>query len=196
MRLKGIMLLINFKFSFDSLFKEARTAMEIEKFKSFEVKDNVLYYNGRVCVPKFEKTHSQYYELSSGHSNSRPSKFSKNLYGSETPLLLARNEKNIKKYVERCLKCQVSKSEQAKSFGLLKPLDVPNLKSESVSMNFIVRLPKTKSNFDIIMAVVDRLTKIAHFIPAITTVTAYGVAELFMRENFKYHEILIKTVSL
>ena len=42
-----------FNFSFESLSKEAKTAEEIGKFKSFEVKDNILYYNGRVCVPKF-----------------------------------------------------------------------------------------------------------------------------------------------
>ena len=42
-----------FKFSFKSLSKEARTTEEIGKFKSFEVKDKILYYNGRVCISKF-----------------------------------------------------------------------------------------------------------------------------------------------
>ena len=67
---------------------------------------------------------------------------------------------------------------------MLQPLVVPNLKYEPVSMDFIVRLPKTQNNFDSIMVVVDRLIKIAHFIPTVNTVTAYGVAKLFMREIF------------
>ena len=41
-----------FKIPFESLSKEARTMNEIDKFKSFELKDEVLYYNGRVCIPK------------------------------------------------------------------------------------------------------------------------------------------------
>ena len=45
------------------------------------------------------------------------------------------------------------------------------------------------------MLVVDRLTKIVHFIPTITTITAYGVAELFMREIFRYHEIPHQIIS-
>ena len=49
----------------------------------------------------------------------------------------------LKEYVERCFKCQVSKSEQVKIPGLLQPLGVPNLKFESISMDFIIGLPKT-----------------------------------------------------
>ena len=53
----------------------------------------------------------------------------------------------FKKYVERCLKCQISKTEQVKDHGLLQPLTVPNLKFESISIYFIVGLPKTQNNF-------------------------------------------------
>ena len=43
------------KFLFESLSKEARTAEKIRKYKSFRMKDDILYYNGRVYVPKFGK---------------------------------------------------------------------------------------------------------------------------------------------
>ena len=62
-------------------------------------------------------------------------------------------------------------------------------------MDFIVGLLKTQNNFDSIMVVVDRLTKIAHFIPTVTIITTYGVAELFMREIFKYHGIPQEIIS-
>ena len=51
-------------------------------------------------------------------------------------------------------------------------------------MDFIVGLPRYHSNLDTIMIIVDRLTKIAHFIPTITIVTAYIVNELFIKELF------------
>ena len=184
-----------FKFSFESLSKEARTADEIEKFKYFELKDEILYYNGRVCVPKFGE-----YRLNvinnlhdipiAGHPG-----FQKTYMAVKRHYYWLGMKKNIKEYIERCFKCQVSKSEQVKDPGLLQPLGVPNLKFESISMDFIVGLPKTQNNFDSIMVVVDRLTKIAHFIPTVTTVTAYEVAELFMREIFKHHGIPREIIS-
>ena len=56
-------------------------------------------------------------------------------------------------------------------------------------MYFIIGLPKTQNNFNGITVVVDRLTKIAHFIPTLITITAYGVAKLFIRIFFQYHRI-------
>lgn len=39
------------------------------------------------------------------------------------------------------------------------------------------------------MVVVDRLTKIAHFLSIVTTITIYGVVEVFMREIFRHHGV-------
>lgn len=48
---------------------------------------------------------------------------------------------------------------------MLQPLEVPKWKWESISMDFVVRLPKTTRNFDAIFVIVDRLTECVHFIP-------------------------------
>jgi hypothetical protein len=52
---------------------------------------------------------------------------------------------------------------------LLQPLQVPEWKWEEIAMNFIVGLPRTQSGYDSICVIVDRLTKVAHFIPVKTT---------------------------
>jgi hypothetical protein len=101
----------------------------------------------------------------------------------------------IKNYVERCLKCQVSKIEEVKSPGLLQPLGVPKLKFESISMDFIVGLPKTQAGFDSILVVVDRLTKIAHFIPMVSTISTSRIVELFMKNVFKFHGMPSEIIS-
>ena len=54
---------------------------------------------------------------------------------------------------------------------MLKPLDVPEWKWESISMDFIVGLPHSQKGNDSIWVIVDRLTKIAHFVPVKTKTT-------------------------
>src|SRR4051812_6000573 len=47
-------------------------------------------------------------------------------------------------------------------------------------MHFITRLPKTRSGYDSIWVIVDRLTKVAHFIPVKTTYTSAKLAKIYM----------------
>jgi hypothetical protein len=53
-------------------------------------------------------------------------------------------------------------------------------------MDFIVDLPKSKS-FDSVFVVVDRLTKMAHFVPCNKTITGKEMARLFLENVYKYH---------
>jgi transposase InsO family protein len=53
-------------------------------------------------------------------------------------------------------------------------------------MDFIVDLPKSKS-FDSVFVVVDRLTKMAHFVPCNKTITCKEMARLFLENMYKYH---------
>jgi hypothetical protein len=47
-------------------------------------------------------------------------------------------------------------------------------------MDFSVGLPRTQSGYDSIWVIVDRLTKVAHFIPIKTTYPGPQLAELYM----------------
>eukprot|EP00253_Pinus_taeda_P032874 PITA_32874 len=71
--------------------------------------------------------------------------------------------------------------------GLLQPLAIPEWKWETISMDFITGLPKTKRNNDSIMVVVDKLSKAAHFIPVQSTYKAAQIAHIFMQNVFKLH---------
>lgn len=53
---------------------------------------------------------------------------------------------------------------------LLKPLPIPNGCWESVSMDFMTHLVESKG-FNLIMVVVDRMSKMAHFVPTEDTAT-------------------------
>lgn len=94
--------------------------------------------------------------------------------------------KEISDYVDRCDTCQRNKSPRHKPFGLLQPLPIPFRPWSSISMDFIVKLPKSKG-FDSIFVVVCRLTKQSHFIPCKESMNSSDLADLFIANIFKYH---------
>jgi hypothetical protein len=69
---------------------------------------------------------------------------------------------DVQRFVAECLVCQQNKVETIKTLGLLQPLSIPSQHWEEVSMDFIIGLPKYEGK-SVIMVIVDRLTKYAHF---------------------------------
>jgi hypothetical protein len=62
-------------------------------------------------------------------------------------------------------------------------------------MGFIVGLPRTQSGYDFIWIIVDRLTKVAHFIPVKTTDSRPQLAELYMSRIVCMYGVPNKIVS-
>jgi hypothetical protein len=71
-------------------------------------------------------------------------------------------------YVARCDTCRRVKAIHMKTAGPLQSLPIPTWKWEDISMDFIVGLPRTAKGYDSIWVIIDRLTKIAHFLPVKT----------------------------
>ena len=62
-------------------------------------------------------------------------------------------------------------------------------------MDFIVSLPRTPRVHDAIWVVVDRLTKLARFIPTKTTITAQQLSYQFVDELFRLYGLPMDIVS-
>jgi hypothetical protein len=62
-------------------------------------------------------------------------------------------------------------------------------------MDFIMGLPRTQSGYDSIWVIVDRLTKVAHFIPIKTTYSGPQLAELYISRIVCLHGVPKKIVS-
>ena len=103
--------------------------------------------------------------------------------------------KDVDAYVSGCQHCLRNKPKNTHPAGLLQPLEIPNRPWESISMDFIVKLPKTKEGFDAVMVVVDRFSKYVEFIPTFTTATAEDVAELFFKNVLCRHGCPASIVS-
>jgi hypothetical protein len=68
-------------------------------------------------------------------------------------------------------------------------------KWDELRMDFIVGLPSTQARYDSIWVTVDRLTKVAHFIPAKMTYSGAKLAELYMSRIVCLHGVPKKIMS-
>ncbi len=83
---------------------------------------------------------------------------------------------------------------QQEASGFVATFAIPQGPWESVSMDFMVSLPFSKG-FDAIMVVVDRFSKMAHFIPTKDEATAQETGRLFFSHIFKHHGLPKDIVS-
>jgi hypothetical protein len=103
-------------------------------------------------------------------------------------------KEDVMRHVKECTTCKENKDEHTHPARLLQPLPIPEHKWESISMDFITRLPKAQGK-DCIFVVVDRLMKFAHFFSIATDFSAAQVTELFFREIFRLHGLPKTIVS-
>jgi hypothetical protein len=101
---------------------------------------------------------------------------------------------DIRRFVTECEVCQCNKGETVKSPGTLQPFSIPPDIWKDISMEFITSLPKL-GNKSVIMVVVDRLSKYAHFCALQHPFTASTVAQIFMDQVFKLHGMPNSIVS-
>jgi len=86
----------------------------------------------------------------------------------------------VRNYVRTCNACQRNKTIRHKKYSKLVPLPIPYQPWEQISMDFITELPNAKE-YNQCWVVVDRFTKMAHFIP-LKNRKAKELAGIFVHE--------------
>ncbi|GJP42080.1 hypothetical protein CLOM_g1672 [Closterium sp. NIES-68] len=102
---------------------------------------------------------------------------------------------DVQKFVTSCDTCQRMKSSKQKKAGLLQPLPVPEQPWQVVSLDFITGLPPTTTGHDAILVVIDKFSKMGHFIPTHTTARTEETAQLFVRYIISQHGIPTTLIS-
>jgi hypothetical protein len=87
----------------------------------------------------------------------------------------------IDNYLAKCLEFHQVKVEHQNPTWFLHPLPIPEWKWETISMDFITRLPRSTKQNDVIMVVMEKLSKDVQFIPIKSTYKEIDIANIFMK---------------
>jgi hypothetical protein len=101
----------------------------------------------------------------------------------------------IARYVARCDTCKHVKAIYVKTTGPLQYLPIPTWKWEDISMDVIMGLPRTTKGYGPIWVIIDRLTKIAHFLPVKTDHPVTVYAQLYIARILSLHGVPKTIVS-
>jgi transposase InsO family protein len=171
-----------------------RLSLRSEPDSKFTLRDGLIRYKNRLWLPANDTLTAKVIEAFhaspvGGHSGIPVTvRRLKNLFywkGLKT---------QVHTFVKECMVCQRAKPDRAKYPGLLAPLHVPNQFWQMVTMDFVKGLPRS-GRFDCVLAVVDKLSKYAHFIGLSHPYTASTVANAYMEHVHKLHGMPESIVS-
>ncbi|GKB75493.1 putative reverse transcriptase domain-containing protein [Tanacetum coccineum] len=156
--------------------------------------DGTLCLNGRSWLPCYgnlrtvimHESHKLKYSIHSG---------SEKMYQDMKKLYWWPNMKaNIATYVSKCLTCAKVKAEHQRPSGLLVQPDIPQWKWDNITMDFVMKLPKSSQGYDTIWVIVDRLTKSAIFVPMRETDPMDKLARMYLKEVVTRHGIPLSII--
>ncbi|XP_042446204.1 uncharacterized protein LOC122031159, partial [Zingiber officinale] len=155
--------------------------------------DNYLFKNNRLCVPRGSMRKLLVREAHEGGLMGH--------FGVQKTLEMLLEhfywphmKHDVQKFCAQCIVCRKAKSKTL-PHGLYTPLPIPNFPWTDLSMDFVLGLPRTQKGKDSIFVVVDRFSKMAHFIPCHKVDDATHVADLFFKEVVRLHGMPRSIVS-
>lgn len=174
---------------FESLSKGEETADE-----KVELKEQVLWREGLLWIPKSEELRRSVLE------NEHDSRIAGHFGRDKTLEKVSRNfcwpsmKADVEDYVTTCPICRRNKASRHKRYGMLSALETPESPWTDIAMDFITSLPSSKGQTQI-WVIVDRFTKMAHFVPLPTNTDTTLLVEVFLREVWRLHGLPNSIVS-
>ncbi|XP_071939935.1 uncharacterized protein [Coffea arabica] len=170
----------------DSDFGEIFSSLPRHSREHYFISQGFLYYKDKLCIPK-SSMRTLLAKESHGGGLMGHFGIAKTLMILQEHFFWPRMRSDVERHIERCVTCHQAKS-KVHPYGLYTPLPIPHEPWVDLSMDFVLGLPRTRKGHDSIYVVVDRFSKMAHFIPCLKTDDAKHVADLFFREIVRLHE--------
>src|SRR4051812_27653837 len=104
-------------------------------------------------------------------------------------------KRDIARYVAECEVCRCIKAEHQRPASTLQPFPILEWKWDKVSMHFITGFPKTQKGNYAIFVIIDRLSKVAHFLPVRESITASQLADLYVSRIVSLHGVPLEINS-
>jgi len=171
-----------------------RAGVKMLRDEEWREVDGIMYKEGKVYMPKDKKLRAEiirlYHNMPIGGHRGQW----------KTVELVTRNfwwpgvTKEVKRYVEGCDACQRNKNRTEQPVGKLMPNSIPEKSWMHISADFIMKLPLAQG-YDAILVVVDRLTKMVHFIPTTEKTSVKGLAQLFRDNVWKLYGLPESIIS-
>ncbi|GJW71822.1 putative reverse transcriptase domain-containing protein [Tanacetum coccineum] len=174
----------------DPSFFEVLVRIQQGKSTDFVLEDGFLFRGVQLCIPDCSLRLKIIQELHNEGHVGRDRTFQL-LAGS---YFWPSMRKEVGRFVARCRVCHMAKGASTNA-GLYLPLPIPTQPWSDVSMDFVLGLPRTQRGSDSIFVVVDRFSKMVHFIPCMKTSDAVAVAHLYFRDVYRLHGIPASIVS-
>ena len=164
-----------------------------QEYLDFLVENGYLFKVTKLCIPRTSFRDLLIWEMHAGGLAGH--------FGSDKTIALVEDrfywpylKRVVVRIVSQCRTCQIAKAKKQNT-GLYTPLPVPHEPWKDVSMDFVLGLPRTARGHDSILVIIDKFSKMAHFIPCNKTNDASHVAKLIFREVVKLHGLPSTIVS-
>nr|GEV13927.1 RNA-directed DNA polymerase, eukaryota [Tanacetum cinerariifolium] len=104
-------------------------------------------------------------------------------------------KRDIATYVSKCLTCSKGKAEHRRPSSLLQQPEIPEWKWDNITIDFITKLPRTKSGHDTIWIIVNKLTKSAPFLAIREDYSMKKLAQLYINEIITRRGVHVSIIS-
>jgi hypothetical protein len=161
---------------------------------AYSIKDGLIRFKGRVWLGSNSLAHNHVIQAFHDSGVGGHSGFHATYYRLRQLFSWPKMKEDIMKFIKGCSVCQQAKVEHVSLPGKLQPLPIPTQAWQIITMDFIEGLPKSQ-RYDVILVVVDKFTKYAHFVPLSHPFTASKVAEVYVDHIYKLHGLPTAIIS-